>query len=195
MVVVHLVRHGAHAELGHVLSGRSDIPLDERGHAQAGALADSAGPGLLASIHSSPRRRALQTAAPLGRALRLPVHTADALDEVDFGAFTGRPFASLEHDPEWQRWNHARAKARCPGGETMAEVVARATAFLFSLDEAQSPAACFTHCDVIRSVVAHLLGMPTSHLFMLDCDPASVTTLVLHPGEVHLSGLNRRILR
>jgi ribonuclease H / adenosylcobalamin/alpha-ribazole phosphatase len=191
-----LVRHGTHAEVGHVLSGRSEIPLSVQGQAEADALAEALDGLAIASIHSSPRRRTQETAAPLAARRDLAVQLAPALDEVDFGAFSGRSFAALDPDPDWQRWNAERATARCPGGETMGEAVARALAYLHAIPEAQSPAVCVTHCDVIRGVVAAALGLGLDRLFQFDCDPASWTVLGLEAGGgTHLLSLNERVRR
>lgn len=186
---VLLIRHGDHAEVGRVLSGRSEIGLSVAGQAQAAALPDMLALVPVASLHTSPRTRATQTIAPLAEALRMPVRTASALDEVDFGAFTGRSFAELAPDPPWQRWNAERGTVRCPGGETMAEAVARTRLYLASLAPAECPAVCMTHCDIIRGVVTDLLGLPLDQLFRFDCDPASCTTIDLDDGG-RLLGLN-----
>jgi broad specificity phosphatase PhoE len=195
MGVVHLVRHGDHDEVGRVLSGRSTIALNAGGRAQAAALASwVAGEGVM-SIHASPRLRAAETAAPIAERLALPVVEAPALDEIDFGAFTGRSFAELGGDPDWRQWNAVRDAARCPGGETMGEAVARARGYLWSLAADRQPALCVTHCDIIRGLVADLLGIGFDRMFMLDCDPGSVTTLMLEPGAARLVALNLRVRR
>ena len=194
-VTVHLVRHGTHAEVGRVLSGRSEIALDVRGSAEAAALADALGDLPIASLHSSPRRRARETIAPLAGRRGLEVHIAPALDEVDFGRFTGGSFAELESDAAWRRWNAGRNDARCPGGETMAEASARAADYLQAIPYEQSPALCVTHCDVIRGVVAQALGLPFDRIFDFDCDPASITTLELGEGQTRIVSLNQRVRR
>jgi broad specificity phosphatase PhoE len=188
--IVHLVRHGTHAEVGRVLSGRSEIALDARGRAEAEALAARLDALPLASIHSSPRRRARETAAPIAARKGLQVHIADALDEVDFGRFAGSAFADLAGDADWQHWNAERATARCPGGETMAEAVARARDYIEKLPAEQTPALCVSHCDIIRGLVARALGLGLDRIFAFDCDPASVTTLILHGSDVRLASLN-----
>jgi broad specificity phosphatase PhoE len=190
---VILVRHGSHAEVGSVLSGRSDIALSEQGRAEAQALAKALDGIRIASLHVSPRPRATQTAAPLARRRNLSVRIAPALDEIDFGAFTGRAFTALDQDPVWFRWNSERGTARCPDGETMTEAVARISAYLASLAEDQFPAVCVTHCDVIRGFVAHALGLGLERVFSFDCDPASWTTLDLSPGKLRLVALNERV--
>lgn len=193
MSYIHLVRHGAHAQLGRVLSGRSEIALDETGQGEAVALSKVLGAEYGASLHSSPRLRACQTIAPLAMRLDRKVQVQSALDEIDFGDFTGLGFEELDRDPAWHLWNTQRGTARCPNGETMGEAVARAVDFLFALPP--EPAVCVTHCDVIRGIVAHVLDMPMERIFMLECDPGSVTTLSIRSGQVKLVTLNRQPLR
>ena len=194
MLVVHLARHGTHDEVGRVLSGRSEIALNAAGQAEASGLAAMTQEARLpvTRIISSPRCRARQTAVPASKQLELPIETAPALDEIDFGGFTGRSFAQLDGDPLWQRWNAERHTARCPGGETMAEASGRAADFLFALPAQEGAVLCVTHCDVIRGLVACLLGLPFHTMFMFGCDPGSVTTLGIAPGVVQVIGLNRR---
>jgi len=190
--LIHLVRHGRHAEIGHVLSGRSEIGLSDVGHAQADVTAAHLARGPIASIHSSPRRRARETAAPVAARTGLPVLIANALDEIDFGRFTGMPFDALADDLDWQAWNTERATARCPGGETMGEAIDRVWSYIGALPETQTPALCVSHCDIIRGLVATVIGLDFGRIFALDCDPASVTTLVLDGSDARLVGLNQQ---
>jgi broad specificity phosphatase PhoE len=193
MRIVILVRHGTHSEVGGVLSGRSEIDLNEVGRAEADALVDTMEGVDIASMHASPRTRARQTASPLSGHLGLSVRTAAALDEVDFGTFTGRDFAMLDGDPAWVHWNVERGTARCPGGETMAEAIARAATYLAALPLADFPALCVTHCDIIRGLVAQQLGLGFDRLFAFGCDPASRTTLDITPCGPRLVALNERV--
>ena len=192
-VTVHLVRHGSHAEVGHVLSGRSEIALSNRGRAEAEALAAAFDDEPIVSLHASPRVRARETIAPIARRRGLEVRIAPALDEIDFGRFAGQSFAALDADGEWRRWNAERATVRCPGGEAMGEAVARAIGYLQSLSPDESPALCVTHCDIIRGVVADRLGLGLDRIFALDCDPASRTTLVLDGDGARLVTLDQRV--
>ncbi|MFD1611612.1 histidine phosphatase family protein [Sphingomonas tabacisoli] len=193
--IVHLIRHGSHQEVGKVLSGRSEIALDETGRTDADNVVELLADLPIVSLHSSPRRRAWETSLPLARSRGLDVRRANALDEIDFGGFSGRAFATLDPDPDWRRWNGERATARCPGGETMGEAVARARAYLLSLPQAATPAVCVTHCDIIRGVVADQLGLGLDSLFRFDCDPGSLTTLTLDAGGTRLLTLNAQARR
>lgn len=187
-----LARHGIHAEVGHVLSGRSEIALADEGRAQAERLAAWLDRGPLSSIHTSPRARTRQTAAPAAARAGLVPVVAPALDEIDFGAFTGRDFSALDADTDWQRWNAERDTARCPGGETMGEAVERAWRYIHAIPADEAPALCVTHCDVIRGLVARLLGVSFTRIYAFNCDPGSVTTLELGDSSTRLVALNER---
>jgi broad specificity phosphatase PhoE len=189
---VILVRHASHDEIGRVLSGRSEIALSAQGTAEANALARVLDSRAVSTLHASPRRRAVETAAAIGAGRGLVARISPALDEIDFGAFAGCTFAALDSIPEWQDWNRDRDTARCPGGETMHEAVFRARTYLESLPQSDGPAVCVTHCDIIRGIIATILGLRFAQMFELACDPASFTTIELAEGRARLIALNAR---
>jgi broad specificity phosphatase PhoE len=145
------------------------------------------------AVHSSPRLRALQTSQAIAEAAGLEVETAQDLDEIDFGEWTGRSFVELDADPAWTIWNTARATARPPCGEAMGEAVARAVDHIevLACRDWEGTLACVTHCDIIRGVVAHYLGLGFDNLLRFDVDPGSVSTLVIGPQAGRLITLNR----
>ncbi len=191
-----LVRHAAHVELGRVLSGRrSDVALAPAGLEQAAILADLLGTVPLAAVYTSPRERAWYTAREIAEPHELTVVTDEGLDEVDFGRWSGTSFANLASDPEWQAWNARRGTASTPGGETMAQAVARAVAATGRIAAAHPGATVLavTHCDIIRGVIAHHLGLPLDNLLRFDVDPASVSRLALGPDEARVVSINERL--
>ncbi len=174
---VYLIRHGAHAHLGHTLSGRRPgLSLTDGGRAQAVALGERLADAQLTAVHSSPIQRARETADAIGAACGLPVAIAPALDEIDFGDWTGRAFAELDADPRWREWNEQRATARAPGGETMDEALTRASAHLATLVDDER-VAVVTHCDLIRGLVCRALGLSFDHLHRFAVDAGSLTRL------------------
>ncbi|WP_134725339.1 histidine phosphatase family protein [Paracoccus luteus] len=192
-VLIGLVRHGAHDDLGTWLSGRTrDVALNAAGRAETAALARRLGGRGIATITTSPRRRTVETAAIIGAALNLTPAPAPALDEIDFGAWSGARFADLDGDPAWDRWNTARGHAPTPGGETMAAAVARAAAHLDLLAQGNAgPVLCVTHCDVIRGVAARALGLDLDNMLRFDINPGSVSWLRAHgQGSFHVLTLN-----
>ena len=188
MTVVHLVRHAAHGVLGHILTGRmAGVRLGDTGRAQAERLAGRLAGMPVTAVQSSPLERTLETAEVIGRRLGLPVEPVDALLEIDFGDWSGRRFDELEPSEHWRRWNHFRSGTRPPGGETIWEVQARILCHIESLPP-DGTVVLVSHSDLIKSILAHYLGMPPDLFLRLEISPASIST-------VEIGGWGPRILR
>lgn len=187
------VRHAAHSDFGARFTGRADgAALSPTGEVQARRLADRLADAPLSAIYASPRTRTAQTAAAIAARHGLDVATDDAIDEIDLGEWTGRRIAELEGDPDFVRWNTARATARPPGGEPMTAVVDRATDFAARTAAAHpgETVAVVTHADVIRGLVARVLGLSLDNLLRFEVDPASVTRMLFGSWGAKLMSLN-----
>lgn len=191
-----LIRHAAHVELGQTLTGRRrDVSLSRDGLDQAAIVADLLGVEPIDAVYASPRERAYYTAREIAEPHEHKVTIVDALDEIDFGEWTGRAFDDLEGDPLWDEWNGTRGSARPPGGEAMGEAVARAVAALEAIagEWPDGTVAAVTHCDIIRGVIAHYLGLPLDNLLRFDIDPASVSRLKLGSWGARVMSVNERL--
>jgi len=191
-----LIRHAAHVELGEVLSGRRrDIALSEVGLEQAEILGDLLGTEAIAAVYSSPRERAWYTARDIAEPHDLQVQVEERLDEIDFGDWTGLAFSELEGEPAWQEWNEKRSTARPPGGESMAEAVDRAFAFLLEAANNHDGEAlvALSHCDIIRGVIARCLGLSLDNILRFDIDPASVSQVLLGAWGSRVISVNERL--
>ena len=94
-----VVRHGQTGEnVRGILQGWLDTPLDERGVRQSRAVADRLRNDTFDRIVSSDLRRALESAAPLGEMLKLPVEGTPALREWHLGELEGRPVRELQRE-------------------------------------------------------------------------------------------------
>jgi broad specificity phosphatase PhoE len=189
-----LIRHAAHSHLGQILSGRTpDITLSTEGRGQASALADRLQRMPLDAIHASPVQRAQETAQALAeRHPGLTVQTMPALNELDFGDWSGRAFVELAGDPRWATWNESRSSAVAPNGESMAEAQQRAWAHVEATALAAPGAtiAMVSHCDIIRALVARVLGLSLDHYGRFDVDPASCTRLAVGDWGAKVLSLN-----
>jgi ribonuclease H / adenosylcobalamin/alpha-ribazole phosphatase len=193
---VFLVRHAAHVDLGQRLSGRSpDVPLSPQGEAQAVVLARRLAETAVAAIHSSPLRRARATSAAIARRVGIGVEVVPALNEVDFGEWTGKRFDELAGDRAWERWNNRRSSACPPGGETMVAAQRRAVSQVERAAAAHPgrSVVLVSHCDTLRSIVAHVLGLSLDHLLRFEIAPASLTTLEVGAGWARLLSLNEKV--
>jgi len=160
----------------------------------ADALAERLSREAIALVQASPLERTMETAERIAAANGCTAEPAEPLIEIDFGAWTGRSFAELDDDPEWQSWNERRADGCCPGGERMAEAQARFVDHLFaSAARHPGPIAMVTHCDIIRAGVAHVLGVSLDAIHRFEVAPASISTIAIDGGGARLVQLNERV--
>jgi probable phosphomutase (TIGR03848 family) len=190
-----LIRH-AHCEpVGHAIAGRTTgVHLSTAGQQQALALSQRLSQLQITGVYSSPLERALETAAPIAQRHGLDIEVEPGLIEIDFGEWTGRTLAELDRLPAWKTFNSFRSGSRIPGGESAAEVLARGLAALDRIreDHSESKAlvAVVSHCDVLRALIAHFLGVPTDLYQRIELTPASVSVLVLDSYGPRLLLLN-----
>ena len=190
-----LIRHAAHIHLDRCLSGRMPgVPLSNVGRAQADRLGAALAAERIDRIVASPLERTQETAAAIAaaQATRPPIETDDALVEIDMGTWTGAPIGGFGDDPQWHAWNAERGTARIPNGETMADATARAVGHLDGLLRrgATGTVLCISHCDIIRGVIAHHLGLGLDRLLAFDVDPGSVSTVLVGNWGARLLKLN-----
>lgn len=179
---IHLVRHASHGLLDRRLAGRMPgVGLDAAGRGQARELAARFAGQAIAAVISSPIQRAVETAEPIAARLGLAIAHEPDLAEVDFGRWTGLRFEELHADPAWAAWNRLRGLAGCPGGETMQQVQARALLAMARLARRADGGVVIavTHGDVIKSVLAAVIGFPLDHLQRIEVAPASVSTVTI----------------
>ena len=212
MTHILLARHGE-TEWNAIrrVQGWTDIPLSEKGLAQAEALAGRLSRVPLAAVYSSDLSRAAQTAAPTAARLGLTVLTVPELREKGFGEWEGLTQADLERDyPElWHRYHVLRdLDALVPGGETWPQVRERLSVALGRIlaahpgpDEA---VLLVGHGGSGRMVILEALQAPLPTLLRLHLDNASLSRLdfrgsgdsrvVLLNDTSHLEGLTEGLI-
>jgi ribonuclease H / adenosylcobalamin/alpha-ribazole phosphatase len=168
------------------------VQLTAAGERQATGLAERLDGIRLDAVHTSPRERARRTAEAIATRAGAPLQVTGALDEVDYGDWTGMNFDALERHPLWERWNTARGSACPPNGESMAAAQARVVAHAEEIGRGWPGAAValVSHSDILRSLVAHFLGLPLDHLLRFEIDTASVSRIEVGPWGGRVLGLN-----
>jgi probable phosphoglycerate mutase len=152
-------------------TGRTDVPLNERGRAAAAALAGKLAARHFALVLTSPLSRAVETCRLAGLGEHAQVR--EALSEWDYGALEGRTTAEIRAEqPGWSIWRDGVA-----GGETLAEVGARTDAVIHELERAGGDVAVFAHGHLLRVLAARYVGLPPGDGRLLALDPASVSVL------------------
>jgi len=193
-----LVRHAetAHNRDG-LVQGRADNPLSDLGLKQAAALAERLASAPLDAIYSSPLARARQTAEAIAAPHGLPVAIEPDLVEMDIGQMEGLSGTELrERFPEFMTaWlSEDAGSAVMPGGESLAQVQARAMAVIERVVE-QRPGgvvALVSHNFVLLSVLCAVLGLPLAQFRRLRQGVASIATVDALPGQWRLLGFNDR---
>lgn len=155
--VIYIARHGETAwTLSGQHTGRTDLPLTERGARQARALG-----GRLAGLHfaavlTSPSERAIRTCelAGFGGAAEVDPDLA----EWDYGRYEGRRTAEiLVENPGWQLFRDG-----CPDGESPGDVGARAGRVVARLRALAADALIFSSGHILRVLASRWLGLDAS---------------------------------
>jgi alpha-ribazole phosphatase len=200
-LTLDLLRHGD-AEGSGCYRGRTDVPLTPLGWQQMQAYA-SRNPGWQCIWHS-PLQRCAVPALRIAQALQLECRADDRLQELDFGAWDGRPYAEV-----WQQeqaavmafWQDPDAGPP-PGGETLAAFCARLQALenqlLAHAGSAQDSGhlLLLTHGGVIRGLLGRHLGLAANKWSQLRIDTGSLSRLKIGYDRRHrwceLSFMNRQ---
>jgi broad specificity phosphatase PhoE len=187
---VFLLRHGeTEWSRSGKHTGRTDVPLTERGRELATAagrliagLRDAAPPAL---VLTSPRGRAQDTA-------RLAGFRVDDVDERlaewDYGEYEGRTTPEIrETVPGWTVWTHP-----CPGGETADEVGRRADGVLAHAAGAleRGDVVLVGHGHFSRALLARWIGLPATEGVRFAMEAASLAVLGHERGVPRLDHVN-----
>jgi probable phosphomutase (TIGR03848 family) len=199
VTLVLLVRHGLTAGTGKVLAGRTPgVPLDDRGRAQAQALAARLVGVPLTAIVTSPLERCQQTAEAIAAARDghpVAVHTDERLAEVGYGDWTGKPLKRLAKDPLWRvvQWHPSAVRFPGPDGESMSGMQDRAVSAVRDWNSRLGARAVYlicSHGDVIKSVIADSLGLHLDLCQRIQVEPASLTVIRYTPFRPFLLRMN-----
>ncbi len=186
MTNVLFVRHVEHVLQHEQLLGRThDAPFTDSGYWQLTRLAKSLRhEAVAAAIHSSPRRRAWETAEAIAGPHRQTVELRGELDELDYGDWSGRCFGELADDPQWERWNTQRGEACPPHGESMHALQERMLTYMAELAEEypRQTVICVTHAEPIRALILDACGMPLDDFARIEISPGSITRFKLTSG-------------
>ena len=180
MSVLYLVRHGQ-SEWNRIgrIQGRSESPLTGIGRQQAAALGRllrATLPDSGIDIVASPLSRAFETAtiiaAELGRAAG-DVRTDDRINDFDVGVLAGYPgwdAVALDH-PELARLRlEDPIRFQPPGGESGADVLARARAFLAASEAAGGDSLVVCHGVINKFIRAAARGITGGGIIALGED-------------------------
>jgi probable phosphoglycerate mutase len=167
-----LARHGDTAWTdSRQRTGRTDLPLNERGEERARQIGERLQRFSFASVFTSPLQRASKTCALAGFG---DVAEVDPdLVEWDYGRFEGRLTRQIvQARPGWEMFRDG-----CPDGESPQDVAARADRFIVRVRRIEGDVLAFSSAHIIRMIAARWLGLPPAAGRLFFCRPASVGIL------------------
>ena len=152
--VVYLARHGETAwSLSGQHTGRTDLPLTERGEANARALGVRLSGLSFAKVFTSPLQRAIRTCQLAGFGEK--AEADPDLVEWDYGQYEGRRTVEIMKDrPDWFLFRDG-----CPGGETPDQVGARADRVIDRIRAVHGDVLVFSSAHILRVLAARWLGL------------------------------------
>jgi probable phosphoglycerate mutase len=188
--LVWLARHGeTEWSAGGRHTGRTDVPLTDNGEHQAIGLKQVLGAVRFDLVESSPRQRAMRTAALAG----VTATANPDLAEWDYGELEGLTLDQIRADlPGWTIWD-----GPWPGGETARQVAERADRVLARALALRAPAgqanALFVaHGHILRVITARWLRQPPSAGRLFAIATATISVLGWDNGEPAVECWNLR---
>jgi probable phosphoglycerate mutase len=167
-----LARHGDTAWTeSRQRTGRTDLPLNERGEGHARELGERLRRFIFARVFASPLQRASKTCALAGFG---EVAAVDPdLVEWDYGRFEGKLTRDIRKErPGWEMFRDG-----CPDGESPQDVAVRADRFIARARDFGGDVLAFSSAHIIRMIAARWLGLPPGAGRFFFCRPASVGVL------------------
>lgn len=173
-----LVRHGQTAwSRDHRHTGRTDVVLEPEGCDQARRMESVLASHDFALVLSSPLRRAMETCELAG--LGSGAEPCLDLVEWDYGAYEGLTTTEIRRErPGWLLWRDG-----VPGGETAAQVAARADRVIATARAARGDVALFSHGHLLRVLAARWVGL----------GPEVGAGLALDAGALSILGWDREL--
>jgi len=169
---VYLARHGETAwSLSGQHTGRTDLPLTERGESNARRLKERLAGLAFAKVFTSPLQRARRTCelAGFGEAAEVDHN----LVEWNYGDYEGLRTQQIHAKrPDWQLFRDG-----CPGGESPAQIGARADRVVQRLRALPGDALIFSSGHFLRVLATRWLGLEPAAGRFFVLNTASVSAL------------------
>jgi broad specificity phosphatase PhoE len=169
---IYLARHGETAwTISHQHTGRSDIPLTERGERNARSLGERLRGMTFARVFTSPLARSRRTAELAGFG---DVAQGDPdLMEWDYGHYDGKTTAEIrKENPDWSLFRDGAT-----GGESVEAVACRADRVVARLRSVDGHVLLFGHGHFFRVLAARWLGLTAADGRFYYLSTASLSVL------------------
>ncbi len=195
MITVYLIRHGqTESNTTGFYMGRSDEDLTKVGYEQARRLSSRLDGLPIASVYTSPLRRAHATAAILAEPHELEARVVDDFIEIDLGDWQGLHMDEISRRwPEfWQQWRTNPSEVAIPNGESLTEVTERSIPAFHRIVETNrgKQTMIVAHEVIVKVIVAYVLGASNNIYRRFEISNTSLTVIQFVDNKPSLIGLN-----
>jgi len=170
--VAYLARHGETAwTLSGQHTGHTDLPLTEAGERNAQRLGERLRAIKPVQVFTSPLQRVSRTCELAGFGSKAQVDRD--LVEWDYGKYEGRTSVEIHAErPDWELFRDG-----CPGGESPAQVGARADRVVGRVRAVRGDVLLFSSGHFLRVLAARWIGLEAAGGRYLVLGTASLSTL------------------
>lgn len=193
MALVILVRHGQTDDnVSGRISGQGPAPLNSRGQEQARLAAQALRILGVTHLYSSPVMRARQTAEAIQADLPLAIEEVADLREVGYGDWEGRKFNDIRNEEAAKNVLNDPIRAVFPNGESLLEVQQRGVKAIdrFCQVDLDGVIVVVSHGDVIRTAVAHYLGLTFNDYRRVSIDNGALSAVEINDAGSWVKAVN-----
>lgn len=196
MTKIILTRHG-HVDgiMPERFRGRADLPLTALGQRQIAATSRRINAAWrIAAVYTSPMSRCVITGQAIAASSGLTASTLPGLNDIDYGEWQGltRDEAAARWPEALAIWYRAPQLAQPPGGETLQDVLARATAMLRDIlaRHREDMIVLVGHDSVNRVILTHALDLPLSRYWFFKQEPCTINEIDFVNGTFAIRTIN-----
>ena len=196
MTKIILVRHG-HVEGIHPprFRGREDLPLTERGKAEALAVARRISERWRpACVYTSPLSRCVLTGAAIASACKVQSQSIEELNDIDYGSWKMKTFAEMQatQGELYASWFATPHLVRFPGGDSLQELASRAAdALRIALERHPNQTVVMVaHDSINRALLVQLADLPLSSYWRLVQEPCCINEIDIAANRIQVRSIN-----
>ncbi len=196
MAKIYLVRHGESvANTKGIYQGQTyDTPLSVMGKKQAEALATYFADKTVCKILTSPLKRTKETAQKVADIAHLEILDTPEIIETNHGEWEGleKKVISNKWPNTYELWLKKPSEVKFPGGETFLKTRKRVIGWWDCIIRKNTNLLVVTHDNVIRIIVAEILGLNLDNIWKFQLNPAAVTIIEVKDRDCHLLALDEK---
>ena len=146
------------------------------------------------AIHTSPLKRAMQTAEIINEFHQKELHTDQDLMEMDYGDFEGVSFKKImDVEKDFiDQWMADPASVKMPNGESLTQLQDRAWRALKRIIDKKENALVVSHNFTIATIICHIKNISLNEFVSACVGNASKTIVNIQKDGIFIEAFNDR---